>query len=252
MTPFRYESGIDVNSSMIIYKITNLINGKVYIGQTTRRLKDRFVRYVQKGIQTYFFNAIEKYGYDKFMVSIVQQCVNREELNEREQYWISFYKSTLSKHGYNSHPGGLNKEMHERTKLILSEKCSGWHHTEEARKRIGEAGKGRHLGKHYSKSHRENLSKAHMGFVFSEQRKKNFSEKMKGRKITWGDKISSTKTIPIDKDKILRMRKEGDTYQKIADSMGVSTGVIYNRINGIVAREYRKRKQDEKNMHASF
>ena len=73
---------------MNIYKITNLVNGKIYIGKDTKDRKD----YYGSGIV--IKQAIKKYGKENFKKEILEKCSEYETLNEKEKYWINFYKST--------------------------------------------------------------------------------------------------------------------------------------------------------------
>lgn len=88
---------------MIVYKITNTINNKVYIGQTINSLEQRFTRHKQdalsKRLDTHFARAIRKYGPDNFVAEIIDTAQTQEELTKKEYYWIGFYNSCNS--GYN-------------------------------------------------------------------------------------------------------------------------------------------------------
>ena len=90
---------------MFIYKITNKINNKVYIGQSIRPIEKRFQRHINDAlnniIDTHFSRAIRKYGKDNFYVELIDKAENQEELNNKEQYWIKYYDSTNDKKGYN-------------------------------------------------------------------------------------------------------------------------------------------------------
>lgn len=87
-----------------IYKITNLINGKCYIGQTNnykrRFLEHRAKGYSSEGVKILYF-AFDKYGLDNFNFEIIEEC---ENYNEREKYWIQCYDSFNN--GYNMTIGG--------------------------------------------------------------------------------------------------------------------------------------------------
>ena len=88
---------------MEIYKITNKINGKVYIGQTIRPVQYRFHRHINDAmrniIDTHFARAIRKYGSDQWLLEVIDNAETREELNQKEQYWIQYYNSV--EEGYN-------------------------------------------------------------------------------------------------------------------------------------------------------
>ena len=88
---------------MWIYKITNIQNNKVYIGQTIRPIKDRFNRHINdalhNGIDTHFARAIRKYGKESFTIEEIDSANTQEELNQKERYWIQYYNSI--KDGYN-------------------------------------------------------------------------------------------------------------------------------------------------------
>ena len=112
-----------------IYETTNLINGKKYIGQHKSKNFDE--KYIGSG--KYLWNAIRKYGIENFECKIIEECDSREQLNEREIYWISFYNAVKSKNYYNITKGGkyynpyegLNKEDYERACKKLSESSKG-------------------------------------------------------------------------------------------------------------------------------
>ena len=87
-----------------IYKFTNKINGKIYIGQSVnieRRIREHFCRHDG----TPFHLALEKYGRDNFIIEILEEC-NIDVLNDREKYYISLYNSENKSKGYNRTSGG--------------------------------------------------------------------------------------------------------------------------------------------------
>lgn len=89
-----------------VYKITNNINDKVYIGQTTENLKHRFSRH--KGYQLNqgdkIHRAMKKYGTENFNISLVEEVDSQEKLNKREYFWINEL-NTINK-GYNINNDG--------------------------------------------------------------------------------------------------------------------------------------------------
>ena len=88
-----------------IYKITNNINGKVYIGKTTKTVEERWKGHLKKMNykKNKFYNALNKYGIDNFTIEEIEEC-DDDLLNEEEIYWINFYNSY--ENGYNSTGGG--------------------------------------------------------------------------------------------------------------------------------------------------
>ena len=98
-----------MNTNMwTIYKHTNPINQKCYIGLTNRTPKERWrdgKGYTHKSGQHKFANAIRKYGWDFFTHEILETNIpTLEEANERERYWIKYYDAYA--HGYNMSQGG--------------------------------------------------------------------------------------------------------------------------------------------------
>ncbi|MDE6967215.1 MAG: GIY-YIG nuclease family protein [Clostridia bacterium] len=90
---------------MIIYKLTNKINGKIYIGLTTRTLEQRLNQHhydCRHGVDRPLYRAMRKYGEDAFASEIIDTAQSLEELKEKEQYWIKYYDS------YGSHGKGYN------------------------------------------------------------------------------------------------------------------------------------------------
>ena len=79
---------------MIVYKITNLINGKVYIGQTVRSLEERYRGHIQranKGYMGKLYPAMRKYGIDNFKPEVIEEIDEslpdaKQLLNERDSY----------------------------------------------------------------------------------------------------------------------------------------------------------------------
>lgn len=95
---------------MFIYKITNTINNKIYIGQVyNKTIYDRFARHIKEANPNHpilLDRAIYKYGKDNFTIEQIDEATSLQELNEKEKYWISFYNSTNKNIGYNLTLGG--------------------------------------------------------------------------------------------------------------------------------------------------
>ena len=105
---------------MIIYKITNTVNGKIYIGQTKWKLEKRF-RY-----HTYncsgcvaLRNALYKYGVENFTIEEIDCAESQSELDEKETYWIKHYNCIVP-NGYNLKNGGSTPTYSEESKIRMS------------------------------------------------------------------------------------------------------------------------------------
>ncbi len=130
---------------MIIYKITNKLNGKIYIGQTVRRLKVRIKQHLTRG-ESLVSKAIKKYGIDNFTIEQIDHAHSIDELNNKEIYWIAFYDCVAPK-GYNLSRGGLGslgvlhtqkwKEQHSFKMRGAGNPLFGKHHTAETKFKIG-------------------------------------------------------------------------------------------------------------------
>ena len=120
----------------VIYKITNNINGKIYIGKDSRNRKNYY------GSGTAIKNAINKYGIDNFSKEIIDFSNSLDSLNERECYWIDFYKSYYPEIGYNRSRGGdgnwdLSNMTNDET-LAMNEKRKYTLRSEKHRKKKSE------------------------------------------------------------------------------------------------------------------
>lgn len=88
---------------MWIYKITNIQNNKIYIGQTIRPIQKRFLRHLTDALNqikdNHLSRAIRKYGKDSFIIEEIDTASSQQELTIKENYWINYYNSV--KNGYN-------------------------------------------------------------------------------------------------------------------------------------------------------
>lgn len=108
-----------------IYKITNQINGKVYIGQSVNienRWHEHQLAACHKNfyghVRTRLYPAMKKYGLENFSFSIIEEC-NADDLDEKEEYWIKKYSSTDPNKGYNLLSGG--KQGHQFKQEIFQQ-----------------------------------------------------------------------------------------------------------------------------------
>mgnify|MGYP001170144436 CR=1 FL=1 len=208
---------------MIIYLITNKVNGKKYVGKTSRDLDCRWREHQlaakKEEPDFYIARSIKHHGAENFTVKVIEECDSEKALAEAEIAWIAKL-STHGPAGYNLTDGG--------------EGLSGWVATEEARRNMSEASKNRappteehrrnisiansgennaFFGKSWGRKgpHTEdtkkNMSLAHTGKVLTEEHKNNISKGCKGkpgpnkgRKFDDSSraKMSLSRSFPID------------------------------------------------------
>ena len=170
---------------MIIYKIENNINGKIYIGLTTKDLCKRIAQHVIEN-KSYIQKALNKYGLQSFTISVIDEADSKEVLCEKEQYWIKFYDCKSPK-GYNLTDGGdglinPSKSVRKRISNTLKKKhlvtigFSGRNHSEESKRKIKAS-----VRKAFeSPKVRKKISDANKGRKISEEHKKALSLARKG------------------------------------------------------------------------
>ena len=107
---------------IILYKITNIVNGKVYIGQTKNSLLWRFKSHCSKySCCTKLKHAISKYDKHNFKIEQIDHAHTREEADSKEVFWIGYYKSTQDEFGYNILEGGHKAESINKKRVICLE-----------------------------------------------------------------------------------------------------------------------------------
>lgn len=192
---------------MIIYLITNNINGKQYVGQTTRALEKRWQEHTCRGItaKSAVKSAIKKYGKENFTIQQIDSASNLEELNKKEIDWIN--KLDTLNLGYNLHLGGGSTEI-----------------TEETREKLSKAAKGRKL----SKSHILRLKEVHVGSKRSKKSKEKMSAAAKKdtNRISHLNNISPRKKIIDNKNTIY------NSITQASKTLNISRSSIYKVLKG--------------------
>lgn len=187
-----------------IYSITNKINGKQYIGQTTKTIEFRWNTHrasAKIGINNVFYKAIQKYGVENFEIKQLSK-VNSPNLidwlNILEPLYIKFYK-TLVPNGYNLQTGGKNYIRHEDTKIKIGNSVKGRKHSLETIEKIRQSNLGKTrsdetklkikeshshpwLDKHHTEETKIKQSLAKVGKKRSKKIKQKISE---SQKIAW-------------------------------------------------------------------
>ena len=190
-------NGIEVYG--IIYKIENMINNKVYIGQTSR--EGGFdVRYYGGNIGKYttnkhLKNSIEKYGIENFKIDKEwDYALSKFDLDMKEMFWIEHYGGHESSTTYNEKEGGARGSISEAHRAILSKANKGKTLSEEHKaiiREIGKANKGRIL----SEETRVKIGVGNKGKIISQEQRQKISESLKGKTYTKKPKARLHKAI---------------------------------------------------------
>ncbi len=202
---------------MVIYKITNNVNGKIYIGQHCKNDTD----YMGSG--TLLKRAFQKYGKENFTKEIIEICLDKEALNIAEKYWISYYHSQDRNIGYNITAGGEgvfgykhNKEQLEK----MSKRFKGIPKTKEHNLKNSIANKGKNT---WSKGRLKS----------DDEKKKNSIAHLGERNPFYGRHHTKEHILKISKpvkqyDKSMNLIKEYISIKEAADINGFNPSAISN------------------------
>jgi hypothetical protein len=136
----------------IIYSALNIRNGKRYIGQTIHSLDSRRRGHYRYKKNNHFFYALQK-NRGLFLWTILDTASDKQELDNKEAFWIQFYNTTNREYGYNKQQGGSGRGIiHNDTRVLLS--LAGRNRTLEQRKRAAQI----QSGKKYSEKSKKKMS----------------------------------------------------------------------------------------------
>lgn len=221
-----------------IYKITNSINDKVYIGQSEnieRRWKEHEKDSKTKHYALYL--AMRKYGIENFKFEVIEEC-SIKELDEKEIYYIEQHNSYIhakDSNGYNMTLGGKTTR--------------GCKWTEESKKKSSES----HKGKTFSQEHKEKISNAHKGKIISEETRQKIKENhadFSGENSYWyGKNLSDEAKKKISESrigaknhrarKVICNGKEFDCIKDCADFYGINNRAMANWLrNNKIPKKY--------------
>lgn len=169
-----------------IYKITNLVNNHIYIGSTVNlyRRKNEHLKELRhnKHYNKHLQNAFNKYGEDNFQFTILEFVFELNNLINREQYWIDYYKSNDKNIGYNIREkaeNNVNLTTSDETKRRISQINKGKIVSEETKRKLSEINKGKKRKYPVSQETRDKLSNANKGRIVSKETRKKMSESKK-------------------------------------------------------------------------
>ena len=160
-----------------VYQHKNKINGKIYIGITMQKPEQRWRHGEGYKSSPHFYAAIQKYGWDNFEHNILFQNLTKEDACQKEQELIIKFNSINREYGYNSTSGGDVFIMNDETKQKISQVMMGNKNnlghpcSEEKKKKISEAQKGKKLTEEHKQKLSEAAKKRHT--PCSEQAKEN-------------------------------------------------------------------------------
>ena len=206
-----------------IYKIANTVNGKAYIGQTSRDIEKRVIHEHFNGHtgSRLLSNAIKKYGVDSFSYEILYEGIIPELLDSFEIQAIELH-NTLTPHGYNLAFGGRGGKHSPETRRKMSESLKGHKnpnfgkkHSVETRRKISEALKGKPL----SLQTREKMSKLRKGKPGkpqSPETKRKISEALKGEKHYWYGRKHTSETLQKMSEAKKGKKRSQETCQKLS------------------------------------
>ena len=203
---------------MYIYKITNKVNGKIYVGKHASKRKN----YWGSGI--ILKAAIKKYGKENFIKEIIEYCENENELSTREIFWIKFLNSRNRLIGYNITEGGDGNS-------IIVGYWKGKNLSDEHKKNISahhadvSGDKNPMFGKTHDDTIKENLRKIKTGLKHSIETRQKQSEKAKG---------NNNSNSKLNNDIVAEIRKEyanGKKADDLAKKYGVNKPCIWKIIH---------------------
>lgn len=228
---------------MVIYTITNLINGKVYIGKTNnfRKRKNSHLCLLNRGVHynTYLQRSWDKYGSDNVKFDIIDaDATSYEDLSEREQYYIKLSRSWDQDFGYNMTLGGEGSLFTKQRRDALSQRMKGVPKSEEQKKKMSIASKGKSKDRIYTDEQRKVISENLRKQVQSEETKKKRALKQTGsgnhRYGKTGSLSASFGKPNVNRFKVDCFTKDGTlvrTFDCVADA-GKYLGVNGSNISG--------------------
>lgn len=210
-----------------IYKITNLINLKVYIGLTTQTVEVRWLQHVSgsKNAKGGIDAAIKKYGPQNFIIEQIDTASSIDELNKKEIYYIAYYHSWVhdpESNGYNITLGGGG---------IL-----GYHHTPESAYKCGSSFRGKHRIK--TPGQIEKWKESHKNYKPTEETKLKTSNSLKkayaeGRRIPNGKGVGG-RGIMSEKEKIFNSQNQIGKKNMHNDELKINLVVWADEINTFI------------------
>ena len=239
---------------MVIYKTTNLINGKIYIGQDS----NNDAKYLGSGLLLNY--AIKKYGKENFIKEILQTCESKSDLNKFEKHWIQEFNSTDKRIGYNISEGGTGGKLVpiEGKKGKTYEEYYGDEKAAQLKQLFSEIRKGRKLGYKNITSEEvgKKISDALKNRQLPEEHKKNVANGLKkfyqtdeGIKMKEIIKLRNTGRVTSDKTKEKqRLALKGKKPKSLDVHPSAKYWYFYNKDNELIYETLGNRTQTLKEL----
>lgn len=202
----------------IIYLITNKVNGKIYVGQTTKSSSERWKQHCVSSNCKKLHSAIKKYGVDSFTISEIYTSFSKEDLDNQEIYWISHLNAMDKNFGYNLKSGGSNginsEEVRKKIGISLKKRyeedgykervCS---HLKNPSPEVRQKMRLSKIGTTLSEDHKNAIKNTLTNKKKTKQHAENISKGKTGLKYSWKNKFYWNKHPEKKKEWIEAKRK---------------------------------------------
>ena len=202
-----------------VYQHKNKINGKVYIGITSQKPEQRWRNGEGYKSSPHFYSAIQKYGWDNFEHNILFVELTKEQACLKEQELIKEFNSMNREYGYNSTSGGDIFVMNEETKQKISQALMGNQNN---------------LGHSCSEEKKKKISEAQKGREFTEEHKQKLSEAAKNRHVPCSEKKKQILKEKSHKKPVYceELNKVFESVQECSRQLGIPATNISKLCNG--------------------
>jgi group I intron endonuclease len=217
-------------SNFYIYIVHNIVNNKVYVGQTTNlRKRWNHHRSTASSITKKkwpLHRAIVKYGIESFVFTLIQEVQNKDELDLAEQYWIKHFNSRDRNYGYNLTDGGngpSGAKRSEETKQKMRISKLGKKRSAEDRQKMSDGRRGIPL----STTHKQSMSKSRQNKYNGEDNNfygKHHSDKSK-------EKIGKLKI-----EDVISIRKEYQLGNVTKQELAIKYNVLVDSIANVISK----------------
>jgi group I intron endonuclease len=218
----------------IVYKIINITNNKVYVGQTVRNVEIRWKQhlYLYEKLDYPLYLAMRKYGVENFSVETICECYNQNELDNKEVYYTNLLEASVDSNGYVCRIGNGKGNLSAETKQRISEAMtnryesgspgpfSGKCHTEEAKRKMSRSIKETYAG----------IEHPNKGKTASQETRDKMSRSKKGRIVSQEqiDRQSKTWEIVSPEGNVMTITN----LKKFCRENGLHSGGMYDVVNG--------------------